>query len=320
MQQGLVSTIIPVYNRPEMLVDAVGSVLKQSYRSIEVIIVDDGSTDETLSTALKLSADNACVTVLSIENSGPAIARERGREQADGEFIQYLDSDDLLHPNKFKQQIASLMKKPDCGVCYCIQQLCDMSGSIINPAWMRSGELFEDMFPAMLGGRIWGTPVPLYRAELLEKAGPWLDLRNQEDWEYDCRIASLGVKLSYCAEVLVTVRRHSGDHLGQVETNPKQKLIDKSQAYMEIYKHAASANISKHNEERQRFNRMSFMLARHCAEYDLKAQAKSLIEVCEYGAISLQHKIEYKAYCILSSFCGWKNIAIISRSIDRLRT
>ena len=95
MQTGLVSVIIPVYNRPTMLLDAVDSVVQQTHRPIEIIIVDDGSTDTTLEVAQKLSTDNQFITTISIENSGPSMARQCGLELANGEFIQYLDSDDL---------------------------------------------------------------------------------------------------------------------------------------------------------------------------------------------------------------------------------
>src|SRR5262245_21086983 len=96
---GLVSTIIPVYNRPALLSEAVTSVLAQTYRPIEIIIVDDGSTDATPEIAQSLaSAHPTEIRWLRIINGGPGAAREAGRRCARGAFIQYLDSDDLLHP------------------------------------------------------------------------------------------------------------------------------------------------------------------------------------------------------------------------------
>src|SRR5579871_51520 len=93
---GLVSTIIPVYNRPMMLREAVASVLSQTYRPIEVIIVDDGSTDQTPVVAEEVTRANPLeVVFVRKANSGPGPTRETGRLAARGEFIQYLDSDDL---------------------------------------------------------------------------------------------------------------------------------------------------------------------------------------------------------------------------------
>ena len=96
---GLVSTVIPVHNRAALLQEAVASVLAQTYRPIEVIVVDDGSTDDTPEAARALVAQHAGeVFVVHQPNAGPGMAREAGRRAARGEFIQYLDSDDVLLP------------------------------------------------------------------------------------------------------------------------------------------------------------------------------------------------------------------------------
>src|SRR6185295_1184798 len=119
MIESLVSTIIPVYNRAAMLRDAVESVLAQTYRPIEIIIVDDGSIDDTGPAADALCATYAHeIRVIHKSNGGPGLAREAGRQAAQGEFIQYLDSDDLLLPEKFEKQVASLRKRPECEVAY----------------------------------------------------------------------------------------------------------------------------------------------------------------------------------------------------------
>ena len=116
--EGLVSTIIPVHNRPSLLREAVASVLAQTYRPLEIIIVDDGSTDDTGGEAEALAEAHPEVHAIHRENGGPGAARETGRLAAQGEFIQYLDSDDLLLPTKFELQVASLRQCGDCAVSY----------------------------------------------------------------------------------------------------------------------------------------------------------------------------------------------------------
>ena len=116
--EGLVSTIIPVHNRPALLREAVASVLAQTYRPIEIIIVNDGSTDETGSEAEALASSHPEVRTIHRKNGGPGAARETGRLAARGEFIQYLDSDDLLLPKKFELQVAGLRQYGDCAVSY----------------------------------------------------------------------------------------------------------------------------------------------------------------------------------------------------------
>ena len=106
---GLVSTIIPVHNRSRLLREAVASVLEQDHRPIEIVIVDDGSSDETGAVADGLARTHPeTVRVLHQPNGGPGAARQRGLDHSRGEFVQYLDSDDLLLPGKFSAQVEAL--------------------------------------------------------------------------------------------------------------------------------------------------------------------------------------------------------------------
>ena len=93
------STVIPVYNRALLLLDSVDSVIAQTYRPIEIILVDDGSTDDTpdvLADLVHRWPD--LLRVVRQANAGPGPARQRGLESARGDFVQFLDSDDLLLP------------------------------------------------------------------------------------------------------------------------------------------------------------------------------------------------------------------------------
>src|SRR5437588_2235504 len=204
----LVTTIIPVYNRSAMLRTAVHSVLAQTYRPIEIVIVDDGSTDETAAVCDELArANHGIVRVIHQANGGPGAAREAAMRTTRGEFIQFLDSDDVLLPPKFAVQVAALEGDPSRDIAYGWTRIV-IHGVARERPWKRTGERIETMFPSMLESRWWATPTPLYRAELLRRAGPWTALRMEEDWEYDCRMASLGVKLAYVEEWVTESRFH----------------------------------------------------------------------------------------------------------------
>ncbi len=105
----LVSVIMPVYNRERMIGDAIDSVLSQSYSNLELIIIDDGSTDNTKGIINRFHDDR--ILLIETDHSGPYIARNSGIENSRGEHIAFLDSDDIWLPEKLAKQIALAGKK-----------------------------------------------------------------------------------------------------------------------------------------------------------------------------------------------------------------
>lgn len=113
MVNSLVSVIIPTYNRAEQVVEAVNSVLQQTYTAFELIVVDDASTDSTISLLRKeFAADTRVELIFLSENKGVSFARNRGIEMAKGEWIAFLDSDDIWHKDKLQQQVAYIKENP----------------------------------------------------------------------------------------------------------------------------------------------------------------------------------------------------------------
>ncbi len=113
MEQTLVSVIIPTYNRAQYLPEAVESVLGQTYTNIEVIVVDDGSDDDTRE---RLRPYEGRIRYVYTENGGPARARNRGMKMAKGRYIAFLDSDDLYYPQKIELQARFLDGRDDVGL------------------------------------------------------------------------------------------------------------------------------------------------------------------------------------------------------------
>lgn len=148
---GLVSTLIPVYNRAVLLGEAVASVLAQSYRPIEVVIIDDGSTDDTPAAIASLCA-RAPDIICSVRraNGGPGLARQSGLDVARGEFIQFLDSDDLLLPEKFAAQVAALRDQPQTVAAYGKTRNYVIGERPADIAFRRTGERFSTLFPSFL--------------------------------------------------------------------------------------------------------------------------------------------------------------------------
>lgn len=319
--QGLVSTIIPVYNRPTEIIRAVESVLAQTYRSIEIIIVDDGSTDDTFIVCQQLASNHPdLIQVHSQPNSGPGVAREKGRCVAKGEFIQYLDSDDILLPDKLQLQVTGLLDNLDCDVSYGMVRYRYPDDAATSKPQKHTGVYVPTMFPLMLQYRWWDTPVPLYRAAICDRAGAWTTLRLEEDWEYDCRIAALDVRLHYCPEYLCEVFIHEGARLSRGEALDPIRLSDRAKAHTLILSHAIRAGIALAQPEMQHYAKELFLLSRQCGAAGLSKESCELFNLARQTSIPERaDSWLFNGYKMMAIFMGWQNIGKLACWFDRWR-
>lgn len=315
---GLVSVIVPVHDRPRLLVEAVQSALGQSHRPLEVIIVDDGSTDETGRVAAELARAHPEVLALQRDNGGPGRARETGRLSARGEFVQYLDSDDLLLPGKLEAQVAGLRARPECGVSYGFTQYRLADGGLRLARWKPSGHVTERLFPAFLRERFWETATPLYRASLCDAVGPWTSLRLEEDWEYDCRVAALHTRLHFVAQFVAEHRQHAERRLSGGLHEP-WRLRDRAEAHALILGHARRAGVDPRAPELRHFARELFLLARQCGAVGLSADARRLFELAREASGERGRGLDFRLYRALAACLGWSAAGRLSVAVDRLR-
>jgi glycosyltransferase involved in cell wall biosynthesis len=302
MVEGLVSTVIPVYNRSAMLRESVASVLAQTHRAIEVIISDDGSIDDTPMVAQALvEAHPETVRYVRNHNRGPGPAREAGRLLARGEFVQYLDSDDRLMPAKFELQVAALRANPDCGIAYGMTRLVDESGKQLAAPFKWTGERRMGLFPGLLVDRWWCTHTPLYRRETTDAIGPWSDLRYSQDWDYDARAGAMSVRLAYCPDY-VSEHRH---HAGARQTGGGKWLLpaDRVRFFRTLHDCAQRAGVSAQAPEMRHFARWAFAHARQCGALGDAASAEAL---CALAAKARGDAgLDMRAYRALAKLLGW---------------
>jgi len=306
VQSGLVSTIVPVFNRAGALRVAVQSVLDQTYRSIEVVIVDDGSTDDTGTVADALAAQHPeIVSVVHQINRGVGYAREAGRQAVKGEFIQYLDSDDFLLPRKFELQVAGLRKEPSCDISYGRTRAYHVATrEHYDEASRRTGEKLDTLFPAILAGRPWHTVTPLYRRSALDRIGPWSGLQQFEDWEYDCRLGALGCRLYHCDEFIAEQRHHDEARLCRAWQTRDRSLQDLAEAMLRIEGHAKAAGVGPTCPEMQRFARDMLYWARVCAGRGLGEEAQRLFSAGM--KVSNHRRLVWGIYGIFGRGLGWQ--------------
>ncbi len=285
--ENLVSTIIPVHNRPAMLRTAVESVLAQTYRPIEVIIADDGSTDETPVVAKALvERYHEVIRYVRHENAGPGPARELGRKLANGEFIQYLDSDDRLLPNKFADQVAVLRRHPECDVAYGITRLVNQNGEVQADPFKWTAKDIPQLFPGLLVDRWWCTHTPLYRRSLTDLIGCWCDMRWSQDWEYDSRIGALRTKLVSCGTHVSEHVHHEGvrqTSSASWSTDPI-RLRNRVRLMKVLWDGATKAAVPESAPERQHFARWCFSIGRNCIASGLLGEGKQCLDLAELSA------------------------------------
>lgn len=209
----MVSIIIPTYNRANVIKRAIDSVLRQTYNSYEIIVVDDGSTDET--GLLIADIQDARIRYIALEeNRGVAHARNVGIQEARYDYIAFLDSDDEWLPDKLELQMRLFRNSSEnIGMVYCRMGGLTRDGKerFVCPAQLFSRELLEgDMFRFLLRQNVIGTPAVIVRRDCLEQVGGFKEtIQCLEDWEWILRIAGKW-KIGFVDQVLVEVHKSPG--------------------------------------------------------------------------------------------------------------
>ena len=316
---GLVSVVMPVFNRPGFLREAAAQVFAQTYSPIELILVDDGSTDGTGAACDEIALRHPeFVRAVHRENGGPGAARESGRLLARGEFLQYFDSDDQIDPRKIEVQVAALQTHPDCGISYCKTREFSRGETHGGQCSQFTGEKLAHLFPRILSGCCWPTITPLIRREVSDSAGPWLPLRQEEDWEYDSRLAAFGVKLFYCEEFLASAVNHHGPRASGGGLRDRQNLRDRSAARLLILERAIQAGISDDSPDRRHFAKSLFLFSRQCGAAGLAKESRKMFEASLVAAGQARLKNQ-PAYGLLAPLIGWNRLGTICNHLDGLR-
>lgn len=181
----LVSVVIPCYNHEKFLKSTVESVFSSSYPNLEVIIVDDGSTDRSLQVAMELKSRFDEIYVISQENSGPSVARNNGIERAKGRYILPLDADDLISTNYIEEAVRILESNPNVKVVYAEAE----KFGAVNKKWKLKS---FSHYKLALDNMIYVSA--LYRKEEWLRVGGYSDSKVlcREDWEFWIKVLKDG--------------------------------------------------------------------------------------------------------------------------------
>ncbi|HBR15685.1 MAG TPA: hypothetical protein DD723_09160 [Candidatus Omnitrophica bacterium] len=293
-----VSVIIPTYNRSDFIGRAIESVLKQTFQDYEIIIVDDGSTDETREIVLWLSKVNDKIKYFYQPNKGVSAARNRGLEEAKGEFIAFLDSDDSWAPEKLALQVKILEEHPRVGIVYAIMPMVDEKGESLGATQEHSGNNFKDL---IVKGGHYPTSAVITRKASFQKAGLFDEaMPILEDIDMWLRIARFydvhemrGVTLAYYHRLTGTASRDKVK-LFECQVMFYRKIL---KSYDDIPRRIVEKKLAK----------FLYLLAQANEERGQYAQAlKSFRE-----AISL--------YPLVGTFFFWEKDGIIKKALKSFR-
>jgi glycosyltransferase involved in cell wall biosynthesis len=184
-----VSVIVPAYNSAPFIEATLRSALDQTFRDLELIVVDDGSTDSTSDLVRRVAATDERVVLIQQENRGLAAARNRGIGIARGRLIAFLDNDDLWLPEKLALQVELADTRPEVGAVSCYSTLIDERGRCLG--WRYGGAADGHVYAEMLEwDMVSGGSVALVRRDALDAVGPFDESNSiRSDWDMWIRLA-----------------------------------------------------------------------------------------------------------------------------------
>lgn len=240
----LVSVIIPTYNRKDIVLEAIKSVLNQTVKNFEVIVVDDGSTDGTKE---YLESLNLPIKIISKKNGGVASARNEGIKFAQRKYVAFLDSDDSWLPDKLSVQVAYLEVHPEIPLVYTDEYI-EVNGEVLPKTRFQRADVGDDIKNNfLLSGFVQRTPIHtsavMVRKSVLEEVGYFNEtLKIHEDSELWNRI-SMKYKFGYIDIPLATFRYKDGvDHL--MKGFHEEPSKEEGRKYLKLYKKMHENNMT----------------------------------------------------------------------------
>lgn len=224
-----VSVVVPNYNYEKYIAKTIESVLAQTYRNIELIVVDDGSKDNSLN-ILKRFGDK--VTVIEQKNQGVSLARNNGVSISNGDYIAFLDADDIWLPEKLERQMQRLLSDNQVGLVHCSMSLIGLNDAICgeNSQGME-GRVADELLRFESGVVIGAGSTAVVPKRVFDEIGGF-DRRQTTaaDWDLSYRIASK-YKVAFVKEPLVLYRLHGSNMHGNIKAMEHDMMLGYEKAF-----------------------------------------------------------------------------------------
>lgn len=256
------SVVMPAYNVAPFILESVQSVLGQTFRDLELIVVDDGSHDGTADQLL--SVKDSRLQIIRQANGGSSSARNSGIEFGTGEYIGFIDADDLWLPNKLEAHISFLERHPEVDLTFSRSELIDEDGKATGrtSARVSGGVSFKDLLTENVVNN--GSAVVM-RRKALDQAGHFdAELKACVDWDLWLRVAMLRPSNTFCLDGLFTKYRMRS---GQITKDWRRMEAAWRQMFAKVHNVAGAQVEIIANEARARFYRYLAYIAYENLEY-----------------------------------------------------
>jgi glycosyltransferase involved in cell wall biosynthesis len=318
MSEFLVSILIPAFNAGKWIREAVKSALDQTWPKKEIIVVDDGSSDDTLTVARRLESKS--VKVLNQENLGASAARNKALSIAEGDYIQWLDADDLLAPDKITCQLKCV--KGDRNTRVLLSSRWGRFYSQPQKAKFCPNSLWKDSLPtewilntfnenAWMSIESW-----LVSRKLTEVAGPWNQkLSMDDDGEYFLRVVSASEKIIFSTEAKSYCRRGNIRSLSSDIISEKNQISEFQSVYLQI-KYLRSLEDSERTRAACLKYLQTYLIYFYPDHNSILERAYALAE--ELGGRLSPPVLKWK-YSIIQQIFGWKMVKRAQRLIPKIK-
>lgn len=308
MTNELVSILIPVYNAEKWLAATIQSALDQSWKNTEIIIVNDGSTDQSLEIAQSFPSEK--VKVINQANAGASAARNRAFKESQGDYIQYLDADDLLASDKIKTQLDQLLIEPDGSIATCsyglfIDRVIDAKFQP-DEGWKNFEQPLDWLILAAQHKARFYTNVWLTPRKIIEEAGGWAEeLKDNpiDDAEFFSRVLKAAKKIVFCDKGKAFYRQGKNNRVSAIVNH--QANISRLETYKRInaliltYKDTDDTRMACATQ----LNRMMLKVY----PQDIRAYKLALNEKYKLGVNGFK-VITSKKITWLNRLLGWKTV------------
>lgn len=313
-----VSILITAYNAEPWLAETLRSALGQTWRDLEVVLVDDGSTDGTL--AVAQAFDDTRLRIITGPNQGACAARNTAISNARGAFIQFLDADDLLSLNKIEAQLRCLESEPERTVVTCAWSRfrTDHLGEaelVPQADWKNFDPATDWLVQAWSGGGTMPTFTWLIPRDIMEAAGPWNeDLLINQDGEYFARILTHTSRMVFCEEAQAYYRSGLPGSVSQRRGDAAGRSL--FQSYRLCEQHLFDVDQSPAARRAVASLWQSFMFRVYPDLPELVAKAEARVEALGGGNMKASVGGALKP---VRDLIGWKPTLRVYRLIQRLR-